>query len=133
MSLSKIRLLQIGDLHLPQVMHERLHLDDKDRSFPNALKIMLGKSRTKTVYKKIYEKITLDNYQSVLFMGDLTDKGSIAGFEGAVEFIAESLQLGKGRRNSNQLMGIVPGNHDIDRLLASKPDITEKFRPLTGC
>jgi len=130
MSLSKIRILQIGDLHLPSVLNERLHLDDKDKSFPTDLKTKFGKSPTKTVYKKIYDKITLGSFDAVLFMGDLTDKGDLDGFNGATQFIAESLQLGKGRRNGKQLTGIVPGNHDINRNLASQPDITEKFRPL---
>lgn len=130
MSLSRIRLIQVGDLHLPLTVSERRNLDDKDASFPSQIKSKISSSPTKTVYKKLYELIESKEYDAVLFMGDLTDKGDLEKFSGAVNFLSRSLQIGQGKRNETQQIGFVPGNHDINRALSILPDLSEKFKPL---
>lgn len=132
MSLSKIRILQIGDLHLPLVVGERRNLDDKDRMFSVELKNRISASPTKVVYQKLYELISSKSFDAVLFMGDLTDKGNLENFDRAASYLAKALQIGAGRRNQDVRVGIVAGNHDINRELAAKPSITEKFGPLNG-
>ena len=131
MPLPKIKILQIGDLHLPTVINERKSIDDKDKAFSVGLKEIVSTSPTKVVFKKLFELISSGEYDSVLFMGDLTDRGDLNNFNNGVSFLANSLQLGAGRLNQDQAIGIVPGNHDINRALASKPDMSEKFRPLS--
>ena len=130
MALIKIRLLQIGDVHLPSVINERRNIDDKDPKFSVELKNRISASPTKVVYQKIFSLIENAEYDAVLFMGDLTDRGNLDGYKSAVSFIANALQLGGERKNKDTRVGIVAGNHDIDRNLATKPNITEKFRPL---
>jgi Icc-related predicted phosphoesterase len=130
MSLARIRVIQVGDLHLPLTASERTNLDDKDSAFPTQIKKAISASPTKTVYKKLYELIQSGEYDTVLFMGDLTDKGHLKSYSGAVNFLAQSLQIGKGRKNASQKVGFVPGNHDINRELSSRPDLREKFAPL---
>ena len=65
-------------------------------------------------------------------MGDLTDAGDLEGYDKTSQFIAHSLQLGEGRRHASIPVGIVPGNHDINRPMALEPGITTKFEPLNA-
>lgn len=130
MSLTRIKIIQVGDLHLPLTVEERRNVDDKDPAFPDSLKKTISAPPTKVVYKKLYDLIRSAEYETVLFMGDLTDKGDLNHYDGAVKFLAHSLQIGRGRKNEGQQIGFVPGNHDINRELAILPDLREKFRPL---
>lgn len=130
MSLVRMKLVQVGDLHLPLTASERRNVDDKDKAFPSHLKKAISASPTKTVFKKLYQLIQSKEYDAVLFMGDLTDKGHLRHYSGAVKFLAQSLQIGKGRRNESQQVGFVPGNHDINRELSKFPDLRKKFEPL---
>lgn len=130
MSLTKIKIIQVGDLHLPLTVSERRNYDDKDKAFPRPLKRLISSSPTKTVFRKLYDLIQSRQYEAVLFMGDLTDKGNLKNYSGAVRFLAQALQIGRGRRNEDQIVGIVPGNHDINRDLSRRPDLREKFIPL---
>ena len=130
MTLTKIRILQIGDLHLPLVIGERNNLDDKDKTFSIELKSRISASPTKIVYQKLFELIQSKSFDAILFMGDLTDRGDLESFDRATRYIAQTLQLGKGRQNHDATVGIVAGNHDINRTEAKKPNLAAKFLPL---
>lgn len=130
MSLTRIKILQVGDLHLPLVIREDRNLDDKDPSFSTDLRNKISSSPTKIVYRKLYDLVSDGDCDALLFMGDLTDKGDLVGFSSAARYLAHALQIGVGRRNSSIPVGIVPGNHDINRDLALHPSMLEKFRPL---
>lgn len=132
MPLTTVRILQVGDLHLPLVIGERRNIDEKDRSFSFELKNRISASPTKVVYQKLYELISRKQYDSVLFMGDLTDRGNLKNFGQAAKYLAQSLQIGLGRQNQDVTVGIVPGNHDINRELAGKPSFVDKFAPLNS-
>jgi len=132
MPLTTVRILQVGDLHLPSVIGERRNVDDKDRSFSFELKNRISSSPTKVVYQKLYELISSQQYDSVLFMGDLTDRGNLKNFDQAARYLAQALQIGSGRQNHTVQVGIVPGNHDINRTLASSASLLDKFSPLNA-
>lgn len=132
MPLTTVRILQVGDLHLPSVIGERRNVDDKDKSFSFELKNRISASPTKVVYQKLYELISEQQYDSVLFMGDLTDRGNLKNFDHAAKYLAQSLQIGSGRQNHDVPVGIVSGNHDINRALAGKPSVVDKFAPLNA-
>ena len=125
-----IRLLQIGDVHLPTAAGQKRPVDDKDGEFPLALKHVMARVPAKQVFKQIYNLIEKGEADALLFMGDLTDKGSVEAYRGAVKFIANSLQIGEGREYERLPVGIVPGNHDINRSLAKEIGFDAKFRPL---
>lgn len=73
-----------------------------------------------------------EEIDGILLMGDMTDFGKLDGYKAGASYVANALQLGKGRRNASTFCGIVPGNHDIDRNLAKKPSMTAKFGPLNA-
>ncbi|KAB2686785.1 metallophosphoesterase family protein [Brucella pseudogrignonensis] len=130
--LPKIRFLQIGDIHLPSNANAKPFVDDKDATFPIYLRNIMSKSPIKSVFKRIYQVISSEKIDNILLMGDFTDYGKIDGYKSCVNYLSCSLQIGKYGINKNIPIGIVPGNHDIDRNLAKKPGINTKFNDLIG-
>lgn len=128
--LPKIRLLQIGDIHLVSNAGNKAFVDDKDTTFPLNLKNIISRSPIKTVFRRIFEIIKEQGIDAVLFMGDLTDYGKLDGYAACANYIASALQIGSKGLFRDIPVGIVPGNHDINRTLALKPGISTKFTPL---
>jgi Icc-related predicted phosphoesterase len=86
----------------------------------------------KTVFKKLFELLQISSIDAVLFMGDMTDYGELSGYKSGINYLANALQLGRGRQHDSIFAGIIPGNHDIDRELAKEPNMTAKFAPLSA-
>nr|WP_066564807.1 metallophosphoesterase [Sphingobium sp. TKS] len=125
-------MLQIGDLHLPSAARTERSVDQKDRTFSVELRNVISRQPIKTVFKRIYRMCEAEEIDGILLMGDMTDFGKLDGYRAGAAYVANALQLGKGRRNALTFCGIVPGNHDIDRNLAKKPSMTAKFGPLNA-
>lgn len=132
MGLPRVRLLQIGDLHLPSAARTERTVDQKDRTFSVELRNVISRQPIKTIFKRIYRMCEAGELDGVLLMGDMTDFGKLDGYQAGLAYVANALQLGTGRRNASTFCGIVPGNHDIDRNLAKQPSMTAKFRPLNA-
>lgn len=132
MTLPRIRVLQVGDLHLPTAAKTMRSGDQKDRTFSVGLRNKISRQPIKVVFKKLYGLLESSAINGILFMGDLTDYGQIAGYKSGVSYVANALQLGRGRRHEALVAGIVPGNHDINRELAKEPSMTAKFAPLNA-
>ena len=130
--LPRFRVLQVGDVHLSSSVNLTRSLDDKDQRFPRDLKQIISKQPLKKAFEKIYELISSDSISAILFMGDLTDYGEIAGYTACASYISNALQIGSNGRLNNLPVGIVSGNHDIDRVLAKSPSNTAKFLPLAS-
>ncbi|MDA9416423.1 hypothetical protein XH81_16425 [Bradyrhizobium sp. CCBAU 25360] len=130
--LSKVRLIQIGDVHLPTAGRSGGVLDDKDSRFPSDLKKIISSTPIKQVFRKIYELTESGQIAGLVFMGDLTDFGKIDGYIACAKYIATALQIGAKGQNSKMPVGIIPGNHDIDRTLAKEASFIAKFKPLVA-
>jgi hypothetical protein len=130
--LPRIRIIQIGDIHLPSAASGVSHVDSKDARFPVELKNVISAHPIKSVFREIYRLLERGGISAALFMGDLTDIGDLKGYQACVQYIARSLQLGMGGVFANFPVGILPGNHDIDRMLAKRPGLTTKFDPLVA-
>ncbi|ABE41172.1 metallophosphoesterase [Rhodopseudomonas palustris BisB5] len=128
--LPRMTVLQVGDVHLPRTAMLGRHLDDKDRRFPTDLRQVLGEGPVKLVFRTLHRLLDQESKPLLLFMGDFAEQGKLQGYQACARYLAEALQLGTGRRFSDLTLGIVPGNHDIDRALASKPGLKTKFQPL---
>lgn len=128
--LPTVRLIQVGDIHLPSAVKSQRNIDQKDRRFSVELRNIISSFPIKVVFKKIHEILDSEQIDAILFMGDMTDIGSLENYERAINFVANSLQIGDGRTHSHIPVGIVPGNHDINRDLAKKPGLVTKFQPL---
>lgn len=130
--LPRTRILQIGDVHLPSAARTSRSVDQKDRTFSVELRNVISRQPIKTVFKRLYQLCSSGAVDGVLLMGDMTDFGRIEGYRAGLNYVANALQLGSGRRNQSIVTGIVPGNHDIDRELAKLPSMTAKFAPLNA-
>lgn len=128
--LSKIRILQIGDVHLPTAAQAMRNVDQKDKAFSVELRNIISSVPTKVVFKQIYKLLDDGGVDAILFMGDLTDRGHLDNYRRASAFLANALQIGEGRNHGTVAVGIVPGNHDINRELAKQPGLATKFMPL---
>jgi len=130
--LSRVRFIQVGDIHLPSASQSKGALDDKDTRFPADLKTIISNTPIKQVFRKIYELTETGEIAGLVFLGDLTDFGKIDGYIACAKYIATALQVGTKGQNSTLPLGIVPGNHDIDRNLAKETSFIAKFKPLVA-
>jgi hypothetical protein len=130
LALPRISMIQVGDLHLPSAMRSPLFVDKKDSRFPLDLLGKLASPPIKTVFRAIHQLLEKGEYKAITFMGDVTDYGDLAGFQAGCLYIADSLEIHRGGRHGGTAVGIVPGNHDVDRKLALAPGMVTKFKPL---
>jgi hypothetical protein len=130
--LPQLRILQIGDVHLPSGVREQRYVDVKDSTFPVGLASKIASSPLKRVFKRVFSLLEAGQVDAILFMGDLTDYGNLNAYAACCRYVASALEIGKGRRFEAIPVGVVPGNHDIDRALAKQPGATTKFAPLSA-
>jgi hypothetical protein len=130
--LPRLKLIQVGDIHLATAAKRGRTVDDKDFRFPQQLRASISANPLKASFKKLFEILDTGGVSAVLFMGDLTDHGNIENYKNCARYIAEALEIGINRNFSDVPIGIVPGNHDIDRLIALEPGMTRKFQPLNA-
>ena len=128
--LPRFSILHVGDIHLPSSAKSAESVDHKDSRFPPDLKALISSRRLKKAFEKIFDILSSDDISAILFMGDLTDYGDAAAYSACASYIANSLQIGSKGIFEKLPVGIVSGNHDIDRLLAKSSPSTAKFAPL---
>jgi hypothetical protein len=128
--LPRIRLLQVGDIHLARTGMVPAPIDDKDRSFPDEIRKLISNRPVKVVFRKIYQLLLGGEISSLIFMGDLAEKGNVNTFLSCIKYISAALEIGRVSRHDGIEVGLLPGNHDIDRVLATKPGLKTKFSPL---
>lgn len=128
--LSKLRILQVGDVHYPTASTAERAIDDKDSKFPSRLKGSVSSLPLKAVVQRIHQELSGGTIDALLFMGDLTDQGNLSGFTKCAEYLIAALELGPGGQFESLPTGFVPGNHDVDRSLALSLGIEGKFKSL---
>ncbi len=128
--LSRLRVLQVGDVHYPSAVAAVRSIDDKDVKFPSGLKDSISSLPLKSVIKRIHAELSAGRVDAVLFMGDLTDQGRLDGFATCAAYLLDALELKTGQAFGDIPSGFVPGNHDVDRTLAVGGDMLGKFKPL---
>ncbi|WP_316186029.1 metallophosphoesterase family protein [Bradyrhizobium sp. SZCCHNS30582] len=127
-----MRFIQIGDIHLPSAAQSKGALDDKDARFPSDLKTIISNTPIKQAFRKIYELVESGEIAGLVIMGDLTDFGKIDGYAACARYISTAFQVGANGQHSDMPLGIIPGNHDVDRALAKNASFTAKFKPLVA-
>jgi len=128
--LPRLRILQVGDVHYPTASKANRAIDDKDVKFPANLKGSLSSLPIKAVIQRIHAELSTGRIDALIFMGDLTDQGDLAGFKTCADWLMTALELAPGERFANLPVGFVPGNHDVDRTLATTAGLDAKFKPL---
>lgn len=130
MPLQRISLLQIGDIHFPDLKSKAPLADVKDKAFPPQIAGRIVASRFHRVADSILRLLNSTNnpIHGVLLTGDLTSRGDLAGYTSCVQYLSEFLAFDDTTRWKNRTLVVIPGNHDVERP-ALKPvgNILDKF------
>lgn len=106
-------ILQLGDVHFPKFVQAETNVDVKDEfSTPGGLANKFTTPVTVLVARALEQELVRDPNLVVATCGDLTDRGDLDSFVGAVEYLEEA--LGVGTLLATDRMHLVPGNHDVD-------------------
>lgn len=124
-TLKRIRILQLGDVHLPD--HQSMTIADlQDDNFPPRLTDAISPSRLQAVLRKASERIR--DAECIALCGDLTSRGDRKGYEACIDYLIEALDL---HEMQHRRIHIVPGNHDVDRsAVPATGSIDKKFTHL---
>jgi hypothetical protein len=124
MALKSLTLLQIGDVHFPESKLECIsHL--KDKAFPSAVSDVTVMRPLVYVSRALAKELE-HKPQALLFSGDLTSKGSVAGYADCLTYLKDLINF---KRWDTERIHVVPGNHDIDRahIDPNGEDLFQKF------
>jgi hypothetical protein len=119
-----VRILQIGDVHFPDAHLETLG-DLKDAAYPAKV---IDKMRLTplTCVVRALEAEMEKSVNALLFCGDITSFGDVAGYRACLAYLSDILRLKKWNRRK---VHAVPGNHDVERGKTDAPgtDLFAKF------
>ncbi len=119
------RVLQIGDVHLPDWPDKRTDIDLKDKEFSTDIIGELTEDRLSLVLRAINKISNSGAIDAVALMGDYTSKGQVEKIRPAVEILSTILQ-DAANQNQPKVFG-VPGNHDVSRTVAAEKGPVVKF------
>lgn len=120
-----IRILQIGDIHLPEWKASETPLDLKDSEFSSEIAKNLVQERLRNILKRVHQIASSGTIDCVAVMGDYTSYGKTAHISPAVEIIDTLVKSADGK--SLPVVG-VPGNHDVDKIEAATLGDSGKFK-----
>lgn len=124
-----LRILQIGDIHLPEWQETKSDVDHKDKEFSEEISDDISLGRLRSVLRRLHDISTRSHIDCVALMGDLTSFGEIQQIQPAIDIIDA---LVTGPEGHKPLMMTVPGNHDIDKDEAALLGKSGKFRSLVA-
>ncbi len=107
------RILQIGDIHLPEWAASEIDVDEKDSEFSDEIIQDLKHSRLSEVLKGINKTANSGTIDAVFLMGDLTSYGKKEYIAPAMK-IMDTLLQDAGSVPRPKIF-VVPGNHDVSR------------------
>ena len=130
MPVSEICILQIGDIHFGKFIRSPAQLDRKDEAVSDAIASRLSLQPAQEIVRKLQAIIDKENVDALAFMGDLTNVGCLSTYKKCCQFLYRSFVYGRAFEGRKQSVVFVPGNHDVNRKNAGRPDVYEKFQPL---
>jgi 3',5'-cyclic AMP phosphodiesterase CpdA len=119
-----LRVLQIGDLHVPEWQSSEGPIDDKDPEFSASIKGQLVEDPLRQILSRIDRITSEGQIDYVALMGDFTTKGAPEFIEPAMEVIDALTR----RKDGTKIPIIgVPGNHDVEKAEAATLGEIGKF------
>lgn len=124
------RIVQIGDIHYPELLRRPGYVDLKSKVFPTTVVNRIAYGRKEAALRLLERVLTERPIAAIVCMGDLTSRGSEKEIDPCIGDICEAIDasLGSGGRN----LLVLPGNHDVSRDKVVTADIDAKFAPLNG-
>ncbi|WP_298912169.1 metallophosphoesterase [uncultured Roseobacter sp.] len=122
------RVLQVGDIHLPEWPSKTTDIDIKDGNFSKEIIGELTQDRLSQVLKALNKVANSGSVDAVALMGDYTSRGDIKFIRPAVQIMRAIL-----RDDSNERQPLVfgvPGNHDVAKETAAIGGPIVKFDPI---
>lgn len=115
MSLTEIKILQVGDVHWPEL--SKSDIDAKDR--------LAGPHMSRVASSKALQVLgrAAKSHDAILFVGDLTSRGDLSAYASFLDGV-KKLSI-----DPNKIL-IVPGNHDVDHKLCQEDQPDAQFKPL---
>lgn len=123
-----IRILQLGDLHVPDWKSSTNDVDQKDVEFSSEIIADLKHDRIRHILRRVHEIASSGDIDCIALMGDFTTFGMSEYVSPAVEIIDGLVSKGDGTK---PLIVGVPGNHDVDRENAALLGKHGKFKTLS--
>jgi hypothetical protein len=127
----QLTVLHVGDIHYPE--HTKPDADVKDDLLAPPLVATATASELRAATRALLGVIDENPNAILAFTGDLTSRGNLAEYTECVKYLQRSFMLTDAARWNAPQLHCVPGNHDVDRALATKApsgDLYFKFRPL---
>ena len=128
--IKKISILQVGDIHYPDNSSDFTAIEFKDQSFPDFLGAGLRGSKIQASLRSVAREVLARDIQAVCFMGDLTDRGDVTGFVNCLEKMHQVFVDSLLSESRSAKCLIVPGNHDLTRMLSEKDDPNLRFEAI---
>lgn len=130
----RLKLIQIGDIHLPEAKLMPSLVDWKDGAFPSKLGEVISTTPMHSVMRQLLSFIENERQSiaGILVCGDLTSRGDLHGYENCLNYLERTLQITQSSLWQADQIHVVPGNHDIDRTKYDhkQQNIYLKFDPL---
>lgn len=123
-----ITLIQIGDIHFPDIDTEQRLLLLRDKSIPNKINEILPKPSYSVVINELIKEVQ-DNPLAILVSGDLTTGGEITGYGECLKHLKDWLNEFLSKESGEKVL-IVPGNHDLVRVKVPESCLYDKFNPI---
>jgi hypothetical protein len=133
MPTTRVRILQLGDVHFPESSDEKPSIDAKDSAFPADIRGLIAGKPFQTVIRRISSLVDDGDCDAILLMGDLTSYGKKSDYEKCLNFLADAIWDRVPPQIDRARILIAAGNHDVNRDDAKSTDVAEKFRYMNDC
>lgn len=127
MGISRINLLQLGDVHFPDAVQASQTGDVKDHAFPTDMLRALSPSPLHSVVKHVADVVDDGRCHALVMMGDLTTQGRKVGYRDCFNYLAKAIWVRERARLSPDRILVTAGNHDVNREDAKSPESHSKF------
>ena len=127
-----LQLLQLGDIHYPQLRGKSAVVDQKDKAMDEKFVATVSADKLQSVARAICSALGQHHIAGILICGDLTSWGDIPGYKECLNYLATFLNLGHADGPANADVHVVPGNHDVDRSVCTpeNQDFYKKFEAI---
>jgi hypothetical protein len=112
--LTKVTLVQVGDIHYPDWTQTPYETDEKDKKLSAGIRAGVTHAPMRLVLGKLASLAEHAHTAAVAFMGDFTSRGQKAPLAAALSHMSWLCRADRGRQGLPTLL-LVPGNHDVSK------------------
>jgi 3',5'-cyclic AMP phosphodiesterase CpdA len=110
-----ISILQLGDVHYPDLVKAQAPIDSLDSGVSADLLGRLGTTPIVAIATAVKKLMARPDMRAVLMMGDLTSRGDMDQYSKCVAYLERAFDLADPTKWHEKRAIVVPGNHDLPR------------------